>query len=210
MGISLAVLVETDKQFEIIIAQKALGGKIKYVFVRNPALLSRVGEMGFGTGLCGNIVDKASLLDAIGKASLVDILLLEFKDPTNIPLELVLAKTQATNTRVFKKVRFAQDGEVSLMTMEKGSDGILLVTASLADIVALNGAYRKYNIVSLDLRPAIVKRIEHAGMGDRVCIDTTSELFKDEGMILGSTSSGGLMVCSETHFLPTCSYAHSG
>jgi 3-dehydroquinate synthase class II len=39
-------------------------------------------------------------------------------------------------------------------------------------------------------------------MGDRVCIDTTSDLGPDEGMIIGSTSSGGLLMSSETHFLP--------
>jgi 3-dehydroquinate synthase II/3-amino-4-hydroxybenzoic acid synthase len=39
-------------------------------------------------------------------------------------------------------------------------------------------------------------------MGDRACVDTTSLLGKDEGMIVGSTSQGGILVCSETHHLP--------
>ena len=39
-------------------------------------------------------------------------------------------------------------------------------------------------------------------MGDRGCIDTTSIMTKDEGMIVGSTSAGGILVCSETHYLP--------
>ncbi len=44
--------------------------------------------------------------------------------------------------------------------------------------------------------------LKHAGMGERVCVDTTSQLGTDEGMILGSFAGGGLVVCSETHHLP--------
>ena len=44
--------------------------------------------------------------------------------------------------------------------------------------------------------------VEYIGMGDRGCIDTTSLMTKDEGMIVGSTSAGGILVCSETHYLP--------
>jgi 3-dehydroquinate synthase II/3-amino-4-hydroxybenzoic acid synthase len=39
-------------------------------------------------------------------------------------------------------------------------------------------------------------------MGVRGCIDTTGLMTKDEGMLVGSTSNGGILVCSETHYLP--------
>lgn len=129
-------------------------------------------------------------------------MVIEFKDPTNIPLELVLAKTQGTKTSVFKRVTEPQDGEVSMMTMEKGSDGIVFENDNLDKMIEMDRAYEKVSRDQYGLQPAVVKSITHAGMGDRVCIDTTSELGQDEGMILGSTSTGGLMVCSETHYLP--------
>jgi 3-dehydroquinate synthase class II len=58
------------------------------------------------------------------------------------------------------------------------------------------------NKYKFELKEATVTAIKPTGMGSRVCIDTTSDLTQDEGMILGSTSSGGLLTCSETHFLP--------
>jgi 3-amino-4-hydroxybenzoic acid synthase len=201
-GKSIAVLVDDEKQYQLAKGAKGLGEKIKYFFTRDPKLLPKIDRSTASIGLFHHIGDKAGLLSAIEQASLVDVLLLEFKDITNIPLELVLARTQDSRTRIFKKVLTAQDGEVSLMTMERGSDGILLMSKSLKDIIALNESYQKFNKIKLNLKPAVVKRIEHTGMGDRVCIDTTSELFPDEGMILGSTSAGGIVVCSETHYLP--------
>ena len=44
--------------------------------------------------------------------------------------------------------------------------------------------------------------MQHIGMGYRACIDTTNLMQCNEGMIIGSTSNGGLLVSSETHYLP--------
>jgi 3-dehydroquinate synthase class II len=126
----------------------------------------------------------------------------DFKDPTNIPLELILATTQPLDTKVLKKVTRAADGEVSFLTMEKGTDGIVLSTNDTNEIVKLSQAFERSGAGNFALKEATVVGIAHCGMGDRACVDTTSELFQDEGMIIGSTSSGGLMICSETHFLP--------
>jgi 3-amino-4-hydroxybenzoic acid synthase len=48
----------------------------------------------------------------------------------------------------------------------------------------------------------VVTEVVHAGMGVRACIDTTGLMGQEEGMIIGSTSGGGIFVCSETHYLP--------
>jgi 3-amino-4-hydroxybenzoic acid synthase len=114
---------------------------------------------------------------------------------------LLLAESKE-GAHILKRVKDADDGMVSFQTMEKGSDGILLETNDLNEICKLDNAFVQNETVKFEMHGAVVTKIEHAGMGDRVCIDTTSELFQDEGMILGSTSSGGLVVCSETHYLP--------
>jgi 3-amino-4-hydroxybenzoic acid synthase len=154
------------------------------------------------TGLLLAVDDRAGLDRAVASVSSVDVLAIRFKDPTNIPLELVLAVSQSTKTRIFKRVQTAADGEVSYLTMEKGSDGIVLATQDVQEIVRLSQSYGQSQKVAYPLAPAIVTAVKHCGMGDRVCIDTTSALTPDEGMLLGSTSNGGLLVCSETHYLP--------
>lgn len=52
------------------------------------------------------------------------------------------------------------------------------------------------------MQPLEITEVKHAGMGARACIDTTGLMNTAEGMLVGSTSLGGVFVCSETHYLP--------
>lgn len=54
----------------------------------------------------------------------------------------------------------------------------------------------------IDLIELTVTGVEHVGLGDRVCIDTCSHFAEDEGIVVGSFSSGFILCCSETHPLP--------
>jgi 3-amino-4-hydroxybenzoic acid synthase len=54
----------------------------------------------------------------------------------------------------------------------------------------------------MDLVEAEVVEVQHTGLGHRVCVDTTTLMTPEEGMIVGSTGWGGIFVCSETHYLP--------
>lgn len=55
---------------------------------------------------------------------------------------------------------------------------------------------------ALSLVNVTVCAVRHTGLGHRVCVDTTSVMSTEEGMIVGSTGWGGIFVCSETHYLP--------
>ena len=148
------------------------------------------------------VKDKNSMEEAIKISKNSEYLLIDFEDSTNIPLELIVAFSQQTKCKVFKHVTSSEDGWIATMTMEEGSFGVLLSTDSydiirkLIDHIKSN-YYQEYNLVELK-----VERIKHIGMGDRVCIDTISKLLPDEGMLIGSTSSGGILVISENHYLP--------
>lgn len=148
------------------------------------------------------VKDKNSMEEAIKISKNSEYLLIDFEDSTNIPLELIVAFSQQTKCKVFKHVTSSEDGWIATMTMEEGSFGVLLSTDSydiirkLIDHIKSN-YYQEYNLVELK-----VERIKHIGMGDRVCIDTISKLLPDEGMLIGSTSSGGILVSSENHYLP--------
>jgi 3-amino-4-hydroxybenzoic acid synthase len=182
---------------------ESLTQKTTSVVSADPAVAAQIrGKTKYKSGVFVSVADRRTLEACVEVSQNADLLLVDFKDPTNIPLELILAVTQPLNTMVFKRVSSAEDGEVSLMTMEKGSDGILLRSDDVREIGVLGDAFERARAGHFALQPATVTRITHSGMGDRVCVDTTSELFEDEGMLIGSTSSGGLMICSETHFLP--------
>jgi 3-dehydroquinate synthase class II len=54
----------------------------------------------------------------------------------------------------------------------------------------------------LALKEFAVTEIADAGTGDRVCVDTCSNFFLDEGLLVGAFGGGFLLCCSETHPLP--------
>lgn len=86
--------------------------------------------------------------------------------------------------------------------MEVGSDGVLLKTEDMDQIVEVNNFMSKEEKGKIELVKGKVMDVQHVGMGYRSCIDTTTLMKENEGMLIGSTSEGGILVSSETHFLP--------
>ncbi|MDB4986235.1 MAG: hypothetical protein JWN04_1413 [Myxococcaceae bacterium] len=200
--LNLAVRVSSMDEWEVLSASDE-ASRFTHVFCDELDLVRRIRAVSaVKLGMSFRVDDGATMERVVAFAPELDVAIIDFKDPTNIPLELILASTQRSETRVLKKVRSADDGEVSLMTMESGSDGLLVATADIEHLSRISATTTASKRFTLPLKPAKVVSLQHAGMGTRVCIDTTSELTADEGMVLGSTSSGGLVTCSETHFLP--------
>ena len=125
-----------------------------------------------------------------------------FYETTNIPLELLIAAFQKKNCVLMKFVNNVQDAEIVFGVMEKGSDGIIFTSREMMEIEQMSKLIEKANQVQLNLETGKVVDIKHIGMGCRVCVDTTSILDKNEGMLIGSTSTGGILISSETHHLP--------
>lgn len=153
-------------------------------------------------GIYMNVEDAVTLHKAVGLAEKYENILIEFAAQTNIPLELLLALSQETRSKICKKVTSADDGWIAAMVMEMGSYALLLDTDQPDEIINLRIKMDKLTSPSIAMEEMTIQGIKHIGMGDRICVDTTSDLAKDEGMIIGSTSSGGILVSSETHFLP--------
>lgn len=148
------------------------------------------------------VKDKNTMNQAIEISKNSEYILVDFEDTTNIPLELIVAFSQQTNSKVFKHVISSEDGWIATMTMEEGSFGVLLSTESYNEMQKLSEYINGNNYFESRLVQVKVESIKHIGMGDRVCIDTVSKLCPDEGMLIGSTSAGGILVSSENHYLP--------
>ncbi len=205
-GKKLAVQVNSQKELDKLYSDKQTMNRLDALFVTDKKLLSRLSNAEkMKVGLSMNVKDKESLhyvIDCAKDFNFLDFISIEFSDPTNIPLELILAETQMSKTRIIKKVNTATDGSVSFQTMEEGAQIIMLASRSLDEIVNLDNNFNKAMNIKIKLSAGKVTNISHTGMGERVCIDTTSMLSMDEGIILGSVSNGGIVTCSETHYLP--------
>jgi 3-amino-4-hydroxybenzoic acid synthase len=68
--------------------------------------------------------------------------------------------------------------------------------------MAVAGLLKQGALPAVELKTLQVTLTRHIGMGWRSCVDTTGLMNQEEGMLVGSTSAGGILVCSETHYLP--------
>jgi len=165
-------------------------------------LLSRAAARGFRTALLAAIHDPESLERAIDAASRCHCLVASLADPTNIPLELVIARLAAAGTALFKRVHDTEEALVAFATLECGADGVLLETRDPTEVHRLEEALRLDEHARTPLVTATVTCVRYVGMGHRACVDTVSMMTMNEGCLVGSTSAGGLLACAEVHPLP--------
>ena len=139
-----------------------------------------------------------------------DFVVVDIEHATYIPYELLIAKTEGKQTKVLRSIPISGLKQVvddvnqslnALATMECGV-GVLFRTRSTTAIENLS-RYLEHRLTGkLSLLPVRVDEVQHTGLGHRVCVDTTSMMSAEEGMLVGSTGWGGIFVCSETHYLP--------
>lgn len=164
--------------------------------------IKKVKRQGYRTALFRRIEKKEDLESAWKVGMREDFLVVELTSDTNIPLELLIAKLQPVETVLLKQVETFEEAEVSFGVMESGCDGVVLKSENIREISRFDQFMAKEELGKLELLKGKVVDVQHVGMGFRSCIDTTDIMQKNEGMIVGSTSNGGLLVSSETHFLP--------
>lgn len=148
-----------------------------------------------------NVVDDTTLTLACETAIALPYTVVEFKDPTKIPLEIVIAAADSSPGQLICRADDLEEAQVIVDVLEKGSEGVLLAPRDANDVFALVEMLR-VKTPDLQLSTLTIDSIEHLGLGDRVCIDTCTHFEKDEGMLIGSYAHGFILCVSETHPLP--------
>jgi 3-amino-4-hydroxybenzoic acid synthase len=147
------------------------------------------------------IVDADTLEDACRSARHERWSLLYFRDPTKIPLEIVLAAAAGADGSIITQVADVEEGEIVFGVLEHGSDGVMLAPRRVGEATELKAA-AVTKAADLSLVELEVTGIRRVGMGERACVDTCSNFGLDEGILVGSHSTGMILCCSETHPLP--------
>ncbi len=151
-------------------------------------LLDEMGEMPSVTISCKEDEQKALALATKGN------LIISFADQEIIPLEnLIAGKAQGATLLV--RVPSAAKGKTALETLEIGADGIILETDDPTEVMRLSGLLN--DTAAVGLTPATVTCVRELGLGARACIDTCSMLSEGEGMLVGSSSQGMMLVQAE-------------
>jgi len=147
-------------------------------------------------------VDNSERLDEACAAVRAGMLtVIRFKDPTKIPLEIVLAAGSRRGAKIMTFVADLDEASVVMSVLESGPDGVIMTPKSVGDVEQL-GKLCTPKRPKLELTEFLVTEVANAGTGDRVCVDTCSNFHEDEGMLVGSFGGGFLLACSETHPLP--------
>lgn len=139
-----------------------------------------------------------------------DFVVVDIEHATYIPYELLLAKCEGKAVKLLRNVPIAGLSGVidtidqslnAFATMEHGI-GVLFRTRSVDAVQDLERRSSRRQNSQIQLLRARVEEVQSTGLGHRVCVDATSLMTAEEGMIVGSTGWGGILVCSESHYLP--------
>ncbi len=171
---------------------------------RDKETLNKLSLAGFTTAFRAYVTDAQSLHDAIEVGRTHSYVLMSFKDPTNIPLELVIASLQSSQTILIKEIApdDIDDAIVTLGVMEVGADGIMVTPKSHSAMDAFLTKRANTAEKTLPLSVGEVVEARPVGMGYRSCIDLATLFTETEGMLVGSTSHGGIFCCPEVFHLP--------
>ena len=128
------------------------------------------------------------------------LLLIKTSDWKVIPLENLVAKR---GKGLLASVSSAEETKIALEIMERGVDGVVLSTTDLSEIKRTAAVLQEQG-ERLHLIQATIKSVRPLGMGDRVCVDTITNMKPRQGMLVGNSSSGMFLVHAENVETPYC------
>ncbi len=114
-------------------------------------------------------------------------------DWTIIPLENLVART----SNIMVEVKDMEEARTALGILEKGVDGLIITERDPVKVKEIVNELRSSGD-TLELTEFKVDRVNPAGMGDRVCVDTCTMMKPGEGMLVGNSSQGLFLIHSES------------
>lgn len=115
-------------------------------------------------------------------------------DWTIIPLENLIAKG-ADN--IILEVSDVAAARTAFNILEKGVGQIMYVPSDVADLKKAL-LFLRTETQMIPLEPAEIIEVRPVGMGDRVCVDTCTDMVPGEGMLVGNSSSALFLVHAES------------
>ncbi|MDY0293808.1 MAG: 3-dehydroquinate synthase II [Candidatus Methanomethylophilaceae archaeon] len=137
--------------------------------------------------------DQEEVLALAGRCAGV---VLAASDWTIIPLENMIARFRNTGTRVYACASDTEQARLYMNTLEVGVDGVAVQVGDPNGVRAF--AEMASGAEGLDLGIAEIVAVRNVEMGDRVCVDTVTNMVQGEGMLIGSQSACLFLVQSES------------
>jgi 3-dehydroquinate synthase II len=158
------------------------------------------GDLKLGQDVVEITVESKKDEKKVEKLAAGKLVIVKASDWKIIPLENLIAKR---GQGLLAWVRSAQEAKIAVEIMERGVDGVVLDTQDLSEIKRTAQAIRDTG-ERLKLVSAVIKSVRPLGMGDRVCVDTITNMKPGQGMLVGNGSSGMFLVHAENVETPYC------
>lgn len=177
---------------DAVVVPPGCTGKVKELGVIQT--VSEDGDIRMGEDVVVYTVTSSEDEDEIVRLSRTKQVILGFSDWAIIPVENLIAKN-AQN--IIVETHSLADAETAFGILEKGVERILYVPGSVAD---LKQALSKLKSIPehTDLKIAEITEVKPIGMGDRVCVDTCTQMGLGEGMLVGNSSGALFLVHAES------------
>ncbi|MCF8025996.1 MAG: 3-dehydroquinate synthase II, partial [Desulfobacteraceae bacterium] len=155
--------------------------------------VSEDGDLKIGTDVVYYTVTGNEDEEEIARLAREKKVILTCSDWTVIPIENLIAR----GASVIAQAEGIDEAKTAFGILEKGVDHILYNPSDSADLKkALEVLKSENEGISLDT--AEITELRPLGMGDRVCVDTCSDMQPGEGMLVGNASSALFLVHSES------------
>jgi 3-dehydroquinate synthase II len=151
------------------------------------------GQSAYSLEIRSRSEEEEALLAAQSGAS---IIIAKTPDWKIIPLENLIAKLQGTGCKLYARIDSPKDASSFLGVLEKGVDGLVLRSNSEKDLDEILSHLDSEQ--RLDLKPLRISEILDVGLGERVCVDSTSILRPGEGALVGNQASFLFLIHNES------------
>ena len=156
----------------------------------------------------GNIIGEKLIITDVNQMSKVlsrdfnqkiKYVYVELDDWKIIPLENLIAKLNELNIELISSVSNLEELILFEKILEIGLNGVILKINSPEEKHKIEDYILKKSSIKLRMEEFKVTNIQDLGLGDRVCVDTISNLKKGEGMLVGSAASLQVLIEAEVH-----------
>ncbi|MDY6842570.1 MAG: 3-dehydroquinate synthase II [Thermodesulfobacteriota bacterium] len=114
-------------------------------------------------------------------------------DWTIIPLENLIAQTH----NLYAEAKDVTEAKTFMTVLEKGVDGIVINTSDINQIKKIIDMVHGSG-EQISLQKAKILNLKALGMGDRVCVDTCTNMEIGEGMLVGNSSAAMFLIHAES------------
>ncbi|HEX2066201.1 MAG TPA: 3-dehydroquinate synthase II [Candidatus Thermoplasmatota archaeon] len=180
------------------------------------------GTLRRGRARIGRLLEVTDAASQRAAARAKGLVVVHAPDWRVIPLENLIAARRDRPGTLFARAASPQEALLFTQALETGVHGIVLAPARPGDIGEADrllrerfaparppGAHPEGTEPAPAIQPvdpvgpaklveARIRRVEDAGMGDRVCVDCTARFREGEGLLVGSTARSLALVLAET------------